>query len=80
LRPAFGSRFDRHLHFHCLAIESVFESVAAGDAIFRATTGLDTNAIARALKTIQHAITHRVQKAQHSWPGIGVKRPLEFGG
>jgi hypothetical protein len=30
----------------------VFESVAAGDAIFRATTGFDTNAIARALKAI----------------------------
>jgi hypothetical protein len=34
-----GSTLNRHLHFHCVLIDGVFDSAAAGGVIFRAATG-----------------------------------------
>ena len=43
----FGSTLNAHLHFHCVVIDGVFDSAAAGGVIFTAATGLDANAIAQ---------------------------------
>ena len=37
----FGSSLNAHLHFHCVVIDGVFDSAAAGGVIFHAATGLD---------------------------------------
>jgi hypothetical protein len=43
----FGSSLNAHLHFHCVGINGVFDSAAAGGVIFDAATELDANAIAQ---------------------------------
>ena len=43
----FGSSLNAHLHFHCVVIDGVFDAAAVREAIFRAATGLEANAIAQ---------------------------------
>jgi len=42
----FGSTLNPHLHFHCVVIDGVFDSAAAGGVVFHAATGLEAAAIA----------------------------------
>ena len=42
----FGSTLNAHLHFHCVVIDGVFDTAAAGAIIFHAATALDPHAIA----------------------------------
>jgi hypothetical protein len=42
----FGSTLNPHLHFHCVVIDGVFDTTAAGDVVFHAATGIDACAIA----------------------------------
>ena len=41
----FGSTLNAHLHFHCVVIDGVFDTTAAGEVVFHAVTELDPNAI-----------------------------------
>ena len=43
----FGSSLNAHLHFHCVVIDGVFDSAAAGGVVFHPATGLDATAIAQ---------------------------------
>jgi hypothetical protein len=52
----FGSTLNPHLHFHCVVIDGVFDSAAAGGVIFHAATGLDANAIA----AVQECVRRRL--------------------
>ena len=67
-----GSTLTAHLNFHCLVIEGVFESAAAGGVIFRVATGLDENAIAevqlrhRLLRTfVRRGLPRGQRRARH---------------
>ena len=42
----FGSTRNPHLHLHCVVINGVFDTTAAGDVVFHAATGIDASAIA----------------------------------
>ena len=62
----FGSTLNAHLHFHCVVIEGVFESAAAGGVIFRAATGLDANAIV----AVQEQVRRRLARAPSRSVGL----------
>ena len=52
----FGSTLNPHLHFHCVVIDGVFDSAAAGGVVFHAATGLDEQAFA----AVQECVRRRL--------------------
>ena len=51
-----GRGVCRHLHFHCVVIDGVFEPAPANTVVFRAATGLDANAIAQVQQSVRRRL------------------------
>jgi hypothetical protein len=52
----FGSTLNLHLHFHCVVIDGVFNSAAAGGIIFHAAAGLDAPAFAEVQQCVRRRL------------------------
>jgi hypothetical protein len=52
----FGPSLNAHLHYHCVVIDGVFEPAPEDGVVFRAASGLDATAIARAQESVRRRL------------------------
>ena len=62
-------------HFHCVASDEVFESVAAGRVIFGAATGLAVNGFAQVREQVRRRL---IRTLVRYGPVVGANVPLQL--
>jgi len=75
----FGSSLDAHSHFHCVAIDGVFDAATTGGIVFDAATGIEANAIAQ----VQAGVRRRLLRTfvrRRVLPGDGPRSARFRGG